>query len=106
MNEAAIVMVLVGIAFISRYPPLMIMRQVRLPERASHTLRFMPIAALIAITMPTIFVQEGAVTLSVANPYLIGAVAAVVLALRSRRMLLVIVGSLAVFLAAKLLLGG
>ena len=72
----------------------------RLPEVWEHALGYVPPAVLTAITIPAVLMPGGTgMDFSIRNPYLAGAVVACLAGLFSKRLLVVIVVGIAVFLA-------
>lgn len=69
----------------------------RFPSWLERALRYVPAAVLTALVVPMALAPQDAVDLSVHNAYLPGTVAAVVLALWTRKTLLAIVGAFGVY---------
>jgi branched-subunit amino acid transport protein len=80
---------------------LMLGDAVRLPRRVQHALRYAPACALVALVAPEALMQQGALAVSLANPKLIGALAAIVAILATRNTLLTMAIGMAAFLAAR-----
>ena len=67
------------------------------PAWLERALRYVPAAVLTALVVPMALAPQAAIDLSLHNAYLPGTVAAVVLALWSRKTLTAIVGAFVVF---------
>lgn len=92
LNEALLIggMALVTIAI--RYPVLALLGKVNLPAPIFRALRFVPPAVLTAIILPIIvFNSDGNLDLHAANPHLVAGLVAVVIAWRTKNLLLTIV---------------
>ena len=92
-------LVTVGIilaTFVTRAGLLLVPR-FKLSPRAEAALRFAPVCALSVLIVPGVLLQDGAVNLSLANPHLVGALAATAFFLWTRSMVgCIVVGMLAV----------
>ncbi|MEO9654637.1 AzlD domain-containing protein [Marinomonas sp.] len=79
--------------------------KVVMPDWLERALKFVPVAVLTAIITPMIFVLNGQLTLSLANPWLWGASAAFAIGIwRQQQLLTISVGVLVFFLGKYLLL--
>ncbi|MDZ5602521.1 AzlD domain-containing protein [Pseudomonas sp. RP23018S] len=92
------------VVFINRYAFLEPRLPLRLSANARQFLGFAVPGMLTAICGPIIFLPERELDLSLLNPYLLGALAAVVLMLWTRRVLLSMLLSLAIFFLLRSLL--
>lgn len=101
MNEALLIGGMALVTFGVRYPVLAILGRVDLPDGVFRALRFVPPAVLTAIIIPEMFMREGTFSFSPANPYLIGGIAAALIAWRSKNLLLTILTGMAIFLLWK-----
>lgn len=82
-----------AITYATRVISPLLMRSVTIPAWFERWLRFVPGAVLAALVLPAVFVRDGSLVLSPANPYLVGAVVAAALAVRTRNLpLTVLVG--------------
>lgn len=68
-----------------------------MPPWLGQGLRYVPVAVLSALILPSIMRVDGALTLSLFNPKLIGAVVAVCVAWRTNNVLLTIILGMAIF---------
>ena len=79
--------------------------KVVMPDWLERALTFVPVAVLTAIITPMVFVLNGQLTLSLGNPWLWGAVAALAIGIwRQQQLLTISVGVLVFFLGKYLLL--
>lgn len=99
MNEQLLILGMLAATFVSRYPLLVLVGRVELPKRVFRALRYVPVAVLTAISVPPVLLPDGQFSVSFENPYLIGGIVAIVIAWRSKNLLLTIVVGMAVFLA-------
>lgn len=99
MNEFWLIGGMAAITFTVRYIVLGMCGQVRLPVKLIHLLRYVPPAVLTAIVFPEVFIAEDdTLFLSIANPRLIGAIAAVLVSYSTKNLLLTIaIGMLAFY---------
>lgn len=80
-----------AIAFLSRAIFVLPGSRLSLPPTIEKVLRYAPAAALVAIIVPDLFRVDGVVTLTADNPRLVAGAVAVVVAARTRNILLTIV---------------
>jgi branched-subunit amino acid transport protein len=94
------------VTFAVRYPVLAIVGKLELPPLVLSLLKYVPAAVLTAIIVPAIAWPDGAhFQLDTHNAYLIGAIAAVLIAWRTRNLLLTIVVGMATMWLWRALLG-
>ncbi len=86
------------VTFAARYPILALAGRLDLPPRLIRALRYVPVAALTAIIVPEMFIRDGAWALSLSNAYLFGGIIAILIAWRTKNLLLTIVIGMAAFL--------
>jgi len=95
---------LAAIAFVSRAIFVVPGSRLSLPPTVERVLRYAPAAALVAIIVPDLFRLEGVVTLSLDNPRVMAGVVAVVVAARTRNILMTIAsGMAALWLASRIM---
>lgn len=102
------ILLIVGMAFITfmiRYPMLVLVGRVQLPEGVINALKYVPVAVLVAICAPTIVMPSGSIWLDLRNPYLIGGLVTIAIAWRTQQLLLTIVVGMGTFLVWRALLG-
>jgi branched-subunit amino acid transport protein len=102
--EVLLVAGMMVVTFGVRYPVLALVSKLALPPVILDALKFIPPAVLTAIIVPAVLMPQGALDFGVDNAYLVAAVAAALLAWRSKNLLLTIVGGMAIFLAWRWLL--
>jgi len=98
------ILLLAVITFTSRYLFIHPKMPIRLNAKMRELLSFSAPAVLTAIWVPIIFIQEDKLNLSLANPYLVAATAAVLVAGKTQSIYLTLIISLVVFVALRTLL--
>lgn len=89
-------LVLIGlITFGYRFSFIFFLERLRLPSWVGQVLRFVPVAALTAITVPELLVRSGAIHFSWQNGRLVAGVVAILIAWRTQNVLLTIVVGMA-----------
>jgi len=84
-----------GVTFLTRYILLALLGRWQLPEGLARWLAYVPIAAFTVIVVRGTFAPDGQVSLDPRSPYLWGALAAGLVAWRSKNVLLTIAAGLA-----------
>jgi branched-subunit amino acid transport protein len=69
---------------------IVLLGRLQLPTLAQRALRFVPVAVLTAIIAPALVLSQGTLDLGPGNPHLVAGVLAVLVAWRTRNMLLTI----------------
>lgn len=98
--EAEEVLLILGmtlVTFVARYPVLALVGRITLPERVFKALRYVPVAVLTAIVAPELLIRDGAPALTAANPYLLGGLAAMLVAWRWGNLLVTIAAGMGSF---------
>jgi branched-subunit amino acid transport protein len=95
---------MVIVTFGVRYPVLALVSKMALPPRMLEALKFIPPAVLMAIIAPAVLQPQGQLDLSFGNAYLYAALAAALIAWRTKNLLLTIVLGMAIFLGWRWLL--
>jgi branched-subunit amino acid transport protein len=93
MNQTELVMIL-GMALVTfgvRYPVLALVSRIRLPDAVLGALKFVPPAVLSAIILPEVVMPDGSLALNINNPELVASIVAMLIAWRTRNLLLTIV---------------
>lgn len=87
------------VTFAVRYPVMLLVGKLPMPDRLFKALRYVPPAVLAAIIVPGMLMPDGS-TLEVtpANSYLVAGVISAIIAWRTRNLLLTIVLGMAFFL--------
>ena len=106
MTDLQIWLVIAGVALITlltRSSFLLLGDRVSLPERVQHGLRYAPVCALVALITPELLLTNGAFDLSMMNPRLVAGIAAGVIILATRSMIVTIVLGMLAFTAIRLI---
>ncbi len=100
MNEVLLVAGMALVTFAARYPLLVLVGKLQLPQPVLRALKFVPIAVLTAIITPAIiFPRSNRPEFALSNEYLVAAIVAALVAWRSRNVLLTIVVGMLMLLA-------
>ncbi len=92
MNEILLIAGMAIVTFLIRYPVLAIFGKLALPDVVLRALKYVPAAVLTAIIAPAVLMPDNVhVQVGLNNAYLIGGVVAVLVAWRTRNLLLTIV---------------
>ncbi len=84
-------LMLIGlITFAYRFSLIFFLERIQLPAWVSQALRFVPIAALTAITVPELFVHEGAIAVTWQNERLLAGLVAIAVAWWTKNVFLTI----------------
>lgn len=101
MSTLELILGMALITFVTRASFLVFGQQLQFPELVRRGLRYVPVAVLTALIVPMALAPKGELWLSLGNPYLIGTVVAAGVAYLTRKTLLAIVVSFAVYLLWK-----
>ena len=105
MNEALLILGMMLVTFGVRYPTLVLVGRFELPPMLIRALRYVPVAVLTAIVVPTALMPQGQIEVGLTNAYLYGSIAAVIIAWRTKNLLLTIALGMGIFLLWRALLG-
>ncbi|MCB9148687.1 MAG: AzlD domain-containing protein [Caldilineaceae bacterium] len=84
-------LVLIGlITFAYRFSFIALLERIKLPGLMQRALRFVPLAALTAITLPEVAIRQNALNLSLGNDRLVASLVAAVVAWRTKNVFLTI----------------
>ena len=84
-------LVLIGlITFAYRFSFIALLERIKLPWWMQRALRFVPLAALTAITLPEVAIRQNALNLSLGNDRLVASLVAAVVAWRTKNVFLTI----------------
>lgn len=86
------------VTFGVRYPVLVLVSKIPMPEPIFRALRYVPAAVLAAIVVPSVLMPNGEIDLQLSNAHLVAAVVAGVISWRTKNLMLTIVIGMAVFL--------
>lgn len=98
MNEFYLIAGMAVVTFTIRYPMLALSGRITLSPRFSQLLRYVPPTVLTAIVVPAVLMPEQALWIDPTNARMIGAIAAILISVWRKNLLLTIVGGMAVFL--------
>ncbi len=102
MTEVLLIVGMMVVTFGVRYPVLALLGRIEIPQRLQRALRFVPVAVLSALAAPLSVIADGQWFVSFHNPAFAGSVAAVVVAVVSRHLLLTMATGMLVFVLVKL----
>lgn len=105
MNEFLLVGGMALVTFLVRYPVMVLVTKVPMPDRVFRALRYVPPAVLAAIIVPAVLMPSGTVEFSPTNAYLVAGIASALIAWRTKNLLLTIVLGMAIFLLLRVLIG-
>lgn len=105
LQEVLMIAGMIAVTFAARYPLLVIVGRIELPDRLFRALRYVPVAVLTAISVPAALMPDGTLDLSLSNAYMVGSVVAVLIAWRMENLLYTISGGMLIFLLWRMLVG-
>lgn len=106
MDQQTITLTIIGMAFVTYLPrllPLWLLTSRTLPPLVIAWLRYVPVAVLAALLLPSLVVQDGTLDLSPRNLYLWAAFPALAVALKTRSFFGTVVTGMAIVAAARYL---
>jgi branched-subunit amino acid transport protein len=104
--EVALVLGMAVITFAIRYTLFAVGHRVRFNPLVTQALSYVPVAVLTAIVVPVMLMPDGeSLQLSLDNDYLVGGIAAIVIAARWRNLLATILGGMLCFFLWRFLYG-
>jgi branched-subunit amino acid transport protein len=104
-GEWGMILGMMAVTFGIRYFLFALADRITMPPLIEAALQYIPPAVLAAITVPTVLLPRGEWFVSWTNPYLIAALAATLVGIRTRNLLATIAIGLAAFFALQMLLG-
>lgn len=105
MNDLLLVAGMAAVTFGVRYPVLVLVGKIPLPDSVFRALRYVPPAVLTAIIVPAVLMPEGTVDVSPTNAYLVAGIASALVAWRSKSLLLTIIIGMVVMLLWQVVVG-
>ncbi len=106
MNEWLLIFGMAVVTFAVRYPVMLLVGKLPLPERLFQALRYVPPAVLAAIIVPGMLIPDGqTIDASPTNSYLVAGIVSAIVAWRTGNLLLTIVLGMGFFLVYRLILG-
>jgi branched-subunit amino acid transport protein len=101
-----LLMILAGLAtFATRLSMIFLIEKLDMPDWFRRALRFVPVAILSAIILPELVTRNDALDLSLRNPQLLSGAIAILVAWRSRNVLLTILTGMATLLIIQAWMG-
>lgn len=101
-----LVMIIAGLlTFATRLSFILLLDRIRVPEWFRRGLRFVPVAVLSAIILPELTSPNGRIFLSWRNPQLLAGAVAILVAWRTKNVILTIVAGMGALLIFQLVLG-
>lgn len=91
------------VTFGVRYPVLALVGRIKLPAVVERALKFVPVAVLSALSAPIVLINDGNWNITPFNAYLVASIVAILVAWKTRHLLLTIVIGMLVFLCVRLL---
>jgi len=89
------------VTFGIRYPVLAFFDKLNFPPLVQKALRFVPVAVLSALAAPMVLIANGEWFISIENAALVGSLLALLVAFKTRHLLLTIVIGMIAFLAVR-----
>ena len=105
-NELILIVGMFIVTFAARYPLLVLVGRIQLPDRVTRALRYVPVAVLTAICSTAVFMPKNTLDLRLQNAALIAAIASIFIAWRTKNLLMTIGGGMLMFLVWRALFGG
>jgi branched-subunit amino acid transport protein len=98
-QEILLIIGMMLVTFAARYPLMVLVGKIELPEQVIRALRYVPVAVLTAIIVPAALMPQpaGRIDLSLNNAYLYAALATMVIAWRTKNLLATITGGMLIF---------
>ncbi|KXK21541.1 MAG: branched-chain amino acid transport [Chloroflexi bacterium OLB15] len=106
MNEVALVLGMAIVTFIVRYPVMVLVSKMPMPQPIADALRYVPPAVLAAIVVPAVLMPKGTIDISPGNAYLIAAIVCIIVAWRTNNLVLTIILGMGTMLGWRALTGG
>ena len=101
-NETLMILGMMAVTFGIRYFLFALADRIRMPALVEASLKYIPPAVLMAITLPAVLLPKGDWYVSWSNPYLVAAVFATVAGILTRNLLATITIGLAAFFIFRL----
>jgi branched-subunit amino acid transport protein len=105
MNEFLLILGMALATMATRIPVLLLFSRVRMPESVFRALRYVPASVLSAIILPFVLLRENQLWLAADNAALVASLASIIIAWRTRNLLLTIVLGMAVMLGWRAFFG-
>lgn len=105
MNELFLILGMVIVTYAIRYPIIPLLGYIKVPQAFFEGLRFVPPAVLSAIIAPALLAPQGDLAFELTNIRLIAGLVAIIIAWRTRHLLLTIVSGMGTLLLLQTWLG-
>ena len=102
MKEFLLIFFMMVVTFGVRYPVLAFVGRVNLSQWLRRALKFVPVAVLSALSAPIVLISDGHMNISINNAYLGASIVAILVAWRTRHLLLTIVVGMVVYVVWRL----
>jgi branched-subunit amino acid transport protein len=96
MDYAILILAMSLVTFSARYSMIAILGRWKVPPDVTRALAYVPVAAFAAIAAPELVLRDGSFAIGLANPRLVAGIAAIVVALWSRNVLLTLAAGMGV----------
>ena len=104
-QEIILIIGMMLVTFAARYPLMVLVGKIQLPEQVIRSLRYVPVAVLTAIIVPAALMPQGTIGLTLSNAYLYASLATAAIAWRTKNLLVTIIGGMVIFFLWRLLFG-
>ena len=105
LEEIVLIIGMMLVTFLVRYPVLAIVGRAKLPERIIQALRYVPVAVLSAIIAPELLIRDGALAITLVNAYLVGGLVALFVAWRRGNLLFTLIAGMGSFFLWRAIFG-
>jgi branched-subunit amino acid transport protein len=97
-------LIIIGLlTFLTRLSFIALLERLKTPPVVQRALRFVPIAVLTAIFVPELILPNGALDITPGNPRLLAGLVAILVAWRTKNVILTIVAGMVIFLLMRYL---
>lgn len=106
MDQKAILLTIIGMALVtaaSRLLPVLVLSQRKLPEPVEAWLRYVPVAVLSAMLLPSILLVDGRIDLGAGNLFLWAAIPTLLVGWKTRSLSGAVITGMAIVALARLL---
>lgn len=97
-----IILSMACITFLTRFLLMALLCNARVSKGMTEAMRFVPIAVLTSLIVPSLLAPKGHVDLSLTNEYLVAGIVATIVTYRTKALILTIVVGIATILAMRL----
>jgi branched-subunit amino acid transport protein len=104
-QEIILIIGMMLVTFAARYPLMVLVGKIELPEQAFRALRYVPVAVLTAIIASEAFYRDSMLTVDLSNAYLYAGIITGLIAWRTKNLLMTIIGGMVVFSLWRMMFG-